>query len=144
MTGHHVGIRVPDFEASVRWFVDKLDFRVVHAWPYGDLKLAYVAPPGDDHFFIEILGDGDAHPVPKPDWTDLGDSLRLAGHHHVCFDVGDVACASWPNPSCYLSWGASWHFSPTHSATCSNSPKCWRKPARLLVPWMNVARQLRQ
>jgi len=90
MTGHHVGMRVPDFEASMRWFVDKLDFRVVHTWPYGDLKLAYVAPPGDDDFFIEILGDGDPHPVPKPEWTDLGDSLHLAGHHHVCFDVGDV------------------------------------------------------
>lgn len=90
MSGHHVGIRVSDFEASMRWFVDKLDFRIVHTWLYGDLKLAYVAPPGDDHFFIEILGDGAPHPVPKPDWTDLGDSLRLAGHHHVCFDVGDV------------------------------------------------------
>jgi len=90
LTGHHVGIRVPDFEASKNWFVEKLDFRVVHTWPYADQKLAYVAPPGDDHFFIEILGDGDPHPVPKPVWTDLGDSLRLAGYHHACFNVGDV------------------------------------------------------
>lgn len=90
MAGHHVGIRVADFEASMRWFVEILDFRVIHAWTYGDQKLAYVAPPDDDRFFIEILGDGDPPPVPKPVCTDLEDSLRLAGHHHVCFHVGDV------------------------------------------------------
>jgi len=90
MKGHHVGIRVPDFEASKNWFVEKLDFRVVHIWPYADQKLAYVAPANDDNFFIEILGDGNPHPVPKPVYTDLGDSLRLAGYHHACFNVNDV------------------------------------------------------
>jgi lactoylglutathione lyase/glyoxylase I family protein len=90
MRGHHVGIRVPDFEASKNWFIEKLDFRVVHTWPYGDQKLAYMAPADNDEFFIEILGDGSPRPVPKPVWTDLGDSLRLAGYHHVCFNVEDV------------------------------------------------------
>lgn len=90
LAGHHVGIRVPDFKASLDWFVDKLDFRVVHTWPYEDQKLAYVAPPNDDSFFIEILGDGQPHPIPKPVWTDLGDSLRLAGYHHACFNVDSV------------------------------------------------------
>lgn len=90
MTGHHVGIRVPDFERSKNWFIEKLDFRVVHTWPYEDQKLAYMAPANDDRFMIEILGDGNPHPVPKPVWTDLGDSLRQAGYHHVCFNVDDV------------------------------------------------------
>jgi lactoylglutathione lyase/glyoxylase I family protein len=36
MTGLHVGLRVPDFEASKAWFVDKLDFRVVQEWDYGE------------------------------------------------------------------------------------------------------------
>jgi catechol 2,3-dioxygenase-like lactoylglutathione lyase family enzyme len=90
MKGHHVGIRVPDFEASKQWFVEKLDFRVVHTWPYADQTLAYVAPANDDGFFIEILGDGNPHPIPKPVYTDLGDSLRLAGYHHLCFNVRDI------------------------------------------------------
>jgi catechol 2,3-dioxygenase-like lactoylglutathione lyase family enzyme len=90
MTGHHVGIRVPDFEASKNWFIEKLDFRVVHTWPYEDQRLAYMAPPNDDNFFIEILGGGDPHPIPKPVWKDLGDSLRLAGYHHACFTVQDI------------------------------------------------------
>ncbi|MEY4511881.1 MAG: hypothetical protein RLZZ450_4003 [Pseudomonadota bacterium] len=90
MRGHHVAVRVPDFAASKRWFVEKLDFRVVHEWDYADQHLAYVAPPTDDHFFVEILGDGEPHPIPKPVYDDLGDSLRLAGFHHFCLKVADI------------------------------------------------------
>jgi catechol 2,3-dioxygenase-like lactoylglutathione lyase family enzyme len=88
--GHHVAMRVPDFEISKRWFVEKLDFRVVHEWPYADQQLAYVAPPTDDNFFVEILGGGTPRPIPKPVYEDLGDSLRLAGYHHFCLNVDSV------------------------------------------------------
>ena len=88
MKGDHAAIRVPDFAGCKRCFVKKLDFRVVHEWPYGDLQLAYVAPPADDHFRIEILGGG--HPEEKPSYTDLADSLRLAGYHHICLSVQNV------------------------------------------------------
>lgn len=90
MKGHHVAMRVPDFELAKRWFVEKLDFRVIHEWPYADQRLAYVAPPTDDSFFVEILGDGDPKPIPKPVYSDLGDSLRLAGYHHLCLNVKDI------------------------------------------------------
>ncbi len=88
MTGHHAAIRVPDFEASKRWFVEKLDFRVVHEWLFGDLQLAYVAPPADDNFFIEILGG--ASPAPRPSYADFADSFRQGGLHHFCLTVADV------------------------------------------------------
>lgn len=90
MKGHHVAVRVPDFEAAKRWYVEKLDFRVIREWPYADQRLAYLAPATDDNFFIEILGDGNPHPVPKPVYQDLGDSLRLAGYHHYCLNVADI------------------------------------------------------
>lgn len=90
MKGHHVAVRVPDFEAARRWYVEKLDFRVIHEWPYADQRLAYVAPPTDDTFFVELLGDGEPKPIPKPVYTDLGDSLRLAGYHHFCLNVADM------------------------------------------------------
>jgi lactoylglutathione lyase/glyoxylase I family protein len=90
MKGHHLAMRVPDFDIAKRWFVEKLDFRVIHEWPYADQRLAYVAPPTDDSFFVEILGDGDPKPIPKPVYADLGDSLRLAGYHHFCLNVKDL------------------------------------------------------
>lgn len=88
--GHHVAVRVPDYEVEKRWFVEKLEFRVVQEWPYADQQLAYVAPPNDDGLFIEILGGGDPGPLAKAPYADLGDSLRLAGFHHACFEVEDV------------------------------------------------------
>lgn len=93
MRGHHVGIRVKDFEASKNWFIEKLDFRVVHCWQYEDLRLAYMAPPNDEGLMIELVGDGRPQPLPKQAWKDLGDSLGVSGHHHVCFEVRDVDAA---------------------------------------------------
>jgi len=90
MKGHHVAVRVPDFAAAKRWYTEKLDFRVVHEWPYADQQLAYVAPATDDTFFVEILGGGNPGPIPKPVYTDLGDSLRLAGLHHFCLNVANI------------------------------------------------------
>jgi len=43
MVGNHVAVRVPDFEQAVKGYVEKLDFRVVHQWPFADEKLAYLA-----------------------------------------------------------------------------------------------------
>lgn len=90
MRGHHVAVRVPSFEDAKNWYVEKLDFRVIHEWPYADQKLAYLAPPADDTFFIELLGDGNPGPIPKPVYADLGDSLRVAGFHHFCLNVNSV------------------------------------------------------
>ena len=90
LKGHHVAVRVPDFEASLKWYVEKLDFRVVFQWPYADQTLAYVAPATDDSFFVEILGGGEPKPIPKSVYEDLGDSLRLAGFHHFCLNVDDM------------------------------------------------------
>ena len=90
MRGHHVGIRVSDFEVAKRWYEEKLDFRVIHEWPFADEHLAYLAPANDDHFMIELLGGGDPLPIEVPVYTDLGDSLRYAGYHHLCINVTDI------------------------------------------------------
>lgn len=81
---------MPDFDAAVKWYVEKLDFRIVHEWPYADQKLAYVAPPADDNFTVEILAGGIPGLIPKPVYEDLGDSLRLAGFHHFCLTVDSI------------------------------------------------------
>src|SRR5215471_18430526 len=79
MRGHHVAVRTPDLEAAKRWYVEMLDFRIIHEWGYADEKLAYLAPPTDDHFFIEVLGGGEPAPKEVRPYTDLRDSLKNRG-----------------------------------------------------------------
>ena len=79
MRGHHVAVRTPDLETANRWYVDRLDFRVVAEWDYGDQKLAYIAPPTDDHFYVEIFGGGDPRDV-RP-YSDLAGSLKYLAFH---------------------------------------------------------------
>jgi len=90
MRGHHVAVRTPELEAAKRWYVEKLDFRVVAEWDYSDEKLAYLAPPNDDHFYIEFLGGGEPAPQEVRPYTDLGDSLKYRGYHHFCLNVESV------------------------------------------------------
>jgi catechol 2,3-dioxygenase-like lactoylglutathione lyase family enzyme len=90
MRGHHVAVRTLDLETAKHWYVEKLDFRVIAEWDYADEKLAYIAPPTDDHFYIEILGGGDPTPQDVQPYTDLGDSLKWAGYHHFCLTVTSV------------------------------------------------------
>ncbi|VFR16973.1 hypothetical protein AMP9_0488 [plant metagenome] len=90
MRGHHVAVRTRDLEAFKRWYVEKLDFRVVAEWSYAHAKLAFIAPPADDHFCIEILGGDEPGPQDVRPYTDLGDSLAYAGYHHFCLDVANV------------------------------------------------------
>lgn len=86
--GHHAAIRYPDFESARAFWVDKLDWRVLHIWPYGDLTLAYVLPPNQDDFHIEILaGPGAAD---QRQFADVDASLTVAGLNHVCLEVHDV------------------------------------------------------
>lgn len=88
MKGNHVALRVPDFEASKKWFTEKLDFRVIHEWPFGELSLAYLAPAADDHFWIELLAGG--NPADRPAYGGLNESLHRAGYHHFCINVDDM------------------------------------------------------
>ena len=86
--GAHVAMRVPDYEAAKKWFIEKLDFRLVHEWPFGDLQLAYLAPANDNNFWVELLAGGE--PKQQPNYSDLNESLHQAGYHHFCINVDSV------------------------------------------------------
>ena len=90
MRGRHVAVRTPSLAEAKAFYVGKLDFRIVAEWPYADEQLAYLAPPTDDHFYIEVLGGGDTLPTEVRPYTDLGDSLKYRGYHHFCFNVTSV------------------------------------------------------
>ena len=90
MRGHHVAVRAPSLAEATDFYVRKLDFRVVAEWDYEDEKLAYLAPPTDDHFYVEVLGEGNTLPAEVRPYTDLGDSLKYSGYHHFCLHVASV------------------------------------------------------
>jgi catechol 2,3-dioxygenase-like lactoylglutathione lyase family enzyme len=90
MRGHHVAVRTPSLEEAKAFYVGKLDFRVVADWAYGVENLAYLAPPTDYLFFVEVLGGGEPTPADVRPYTDLGDSLKYAGYHHFCLNVTSV------------------------------------------------------
>ena len=62
MRGHYVAVRTPSLVEAKEFDVGKLDFRVIAEWDYADEKLAYLASPTDDHFYIEVLGGGNTLP----------------------------------------------------------------------------------
>ena len=88
MAGHHVAIRVPDYQRTRDWYISKLDFRVLHEWAYGDLEVCYLVPAADNNFHLEILGGTD--PTPRVVFNDLAESLGVAGYHHFCMNVDSV------------------------------------------------------
>lgn len=88
LRGNHVAIRVPDYAAAIKWYTEKLDFRVIKEWSFGDENLAYLAPANSNDFWIEILGGGKMQPVEI--YADLGKSLEKGGYHHLCMNVNDV------------------------------------------------------
>jgi len=87
--GSHIGIRVPDYAAAIKWYTEKLDFRIIHEWDYADEKLAYLAPANTNDFWIEILAGGTLT-TPKTRFDDLGKSLEVEGYHHICMHVTNL------------------------------------------------------
>lgn len=89
--GDHVGLRAPDFATAAAWYAEKLDFRVMHTMMLGDMTFGFLSPAVDDSFRLELLaGPGAAE---RPPYSQLHDSLGLAGWHHICLKVDDLAAA---------------------------------------------------
>ena len=87
----HAAIRVPDFDAAIAWYTEKLDFRLKKHVPFAGLAFAFLSPAGDDRFVFELLAGPGADS--RPSFEDLHASYKLAGWHHVCFRVDSVDAA---------------------------------------------------
>jgi lactoylglutathione lyase/glyoxylase I family protein len=90
MRGHHVAVRTPSLAEAKDFYVGKLDFRVVAEWDFADAKLAYLAPPTDDHFYVELIAGGNMLPTEPRPYSDLPDSMKYRGYHHFCLNVTSV------------------------------------------------------
>jgi len=80
----HVGLRTTDYDATIKWYMEKLGFRLIKKWEVKDLKMAFLAPANDDDFFIEVLNGGitGSHQDPS--------QPIISGFQHICIEVGNV------------------------------------------------------
>ena len=87
----HVCLRVPDYGAAKSWFVDKLDFRVVHEWyePMLSVQMGYLAAADDDRAILEVVGGNHPEASPRAE-VDFVGTFGFQGVHHVCFTVPSV------------------------------------------------------
>jgi catechol 2,3-dioxygenase-like lactoylglutathione lyase family enzyme len=87
----HAAIRVPDFDAAIAWYTEKLDFRLKKHVSFAGLTFAFLSAAGNDGFVFELLAGPGAEA--RPQYEDLHGSYRLAGWHHLCFRVDSVDAA---------------------------------------------------
>jgi catechol 2,3-dioxygenase-like lactoylglutathione lyase family enzyme len=85
---NHAAIRVPDFDAAVAWYADKLDFRLKQSVSVAGLTFGFLYPAGDDSFHFELMAGAGA--AERPAYKALHDSYNMSGWHHPGFSVDSV------------------------------------------------------
>ncbi|UUZ83401.1 VOC family protein [Paenibacillus sp. P26] len=75
----HIGVRVNDMDASVRFYTEVLGMKLVHRAALADgVELGFLAFPGSENVEIELIGRGS---------DGLSDSGKV---HHIAFTVSDI------------------------------------------------------
>ena len=81
MKGWHVAIRTTEYQQLISWYQKNLDFRLIEEFKVGEMRLALIAPPGDNNFIIEVLGIKD---------DQRFSSKVKVGYDHICFNVSNL------------------------------------------------------
>jgi glyoxylase I family protein len=100
---HHLAMRVRDFDASMKFYIDGLGFKKKISWGEGD-KRAAMLDTGDGNY-IEVFAGGSAEPKPEgsvlhfalrtTDCDKAIESARAAGAE-VTIEPKNVAIPSTP------------------------------------------------
>jgi len=84
MRAAHVGLRATDYEGLIKWYTEKLEFRIIRKFNVGELKMAFLAPANDDNFWVEVLSGGITGYHRNPTQP------IISGFQHFCIDVDSV------------------------------------------------------
>lgn len=87
----HAALRVPDYDAAISWYTEKLNFKLRKQVSLAGLTFAFLSPAGDDDFVFELLAGPGADV--RPAYPDLHSSYKAGGWHHVCFRVSHMDAA---------------------------------------------------
>lgn len=77
----HVGIRTTKYNEIIKWYEENLDFRIIRKWMVGDIQLAFIAPPNDNDFIIEII---------CYDSNEKSNEGIKLGYNHLSFSVQNL------------------------------------------------------
>ncbi|MBL8048963.1 MAG: VOC family protein [Chthonomonas sp.] len=87
---HHIGLTVPDLEAAITWYCDRLGFGDVRRVAVGTLEIVLISHPGGA--IIELFGTPDARRT-EPEHCDVGASLPYEGWRHFALETADIEAA---------------------------------------------------
>lgn len=79
--GWHVAIRTTKHQELIAWYQKNMDFRLIKEFNAGEMRLALIAPPGDNNFILEVLGIKDNQ--------EISSEVKV-GYDHVCFNVANL------------------------------------------------------
>lgn len=85
---HHVGISVPDLEASVAWYRDKLGFALEKRMDIDAIPAKVVFMKKGD-FYIELFEVSGAAPLPDSR-RGLNNDLKVHGTKHIALAVENL------------------------------------------------------
>lgn len=82
VTAGHVAIKTTEYSGLIKWYLEKLDFRLVREFSAGEMRLAFLAPPNTNQFLIEVLDVANANQLNKAE--------EKSGYDHLCFNVENL------------------------------------------------------
>tara|TARA_R110002049_G_scaffold242263_1_gene416076 strand:- start:1380 stop:1916 length:537 start_codon:yes stop_codon:yes gene_type:complete len=88
----HLLLGVSNFEETIKWYQDILNFEVEVQWKVEGLDNLDLAYLNNGDFRIEIIGDKSSNQNNKQ-VEDFADHLSHQGFAHICFQVEDIDLA---------------------------------------------------
>lgn len=105
---HHVGMAVPDLEATIEWYQRVFDFKVTQRSEHPGVKAAFIQRDGILFEIFQADPPQPAKPAVPLTPADLNPLMLKLGFTHIAFGVPDV--------------DAAWHMAVSRGATAMMPP----------------------
>lgn len=84
---HHVALTVKNTDESIKWYQDKLGFKVIHRYNKHGMEITHIQL-GEVRLELFCYGE---NTKALPDYrNDLMEDLHVIGTKHLCIEVDDI------------------------------------------------------